>query len=57
MWRELAEKYYGIFKVAAVNCHTDEELCQDEFSVYEYPSIVCFEAKINSEGKKYPKNK
>lgn len=32
-----AEKYYGIFQVAAVNCETEEELCQDEFSVYDCP--------------------
>ena len=27
MYRTLAEKYYGIFKVAAVNCKEEEEIC------------------------------
>jgi thioredoxin-like negative regulator of GroEL len=27
IWKELAEKYYGIFKVSAINCSDEEELC------------------------------
>ena len=27
VWKELAEKYNGIFKVAAINCSEEEELC------------------------------
>lgn len=33
VWKELAEKYHGIFKVGAVNCSEEEELCQEEFGV------------------------
>lgn len=41
MWKTLAEKTYGIFKVGSVNCKSEEELCE-EFSVRESPSIVFF---------------
>jgi curved DNA-binding protein CbpA len=41
MWKTLAEKSYGIFKIAAVNCRSDEEIC-DEFSVRQTPLIVYF---------------
>lgn len=41
MWKTLAEKTYGIFKVGSVNCKAEEELCE-EFSVRESPSIVFF---------------
>lgn len=41
MWKTLAEKVYGIFTIAAVNCKSDEEIC-DEFSVRETPIIVYF---------------
>lgn len=33
---KLSEKLYGIIKVAGVNCHQEEELCE-EFSVYDVP--------------------
>ncbi len=39
--KSLAEKAYGIFKVAAVNCRSDEEICE-EFSVRSTPLIVYF---------------
>lgn len=39
--KNLAEKSYGIFKVAAVNCRTDEEICE-EFDVSKTPIIVYF---------------
>lgn len=41
MWKTLAEKTYGIFKVGSVNCKAEEELCE-EFSVRESTSIVFF---------------
>lgn len=34
IWREFASKYYGIFKVAAINCANEEELCEEEFQNY-----------------------
>ena len=56
-WKELAEKYYGVFKVAAVNCETDEELCEDEFEIYGTPSVLGFESKLDSEAKKFSEKK
>jgi hypothetical protein len=48
----LASKYYGIFKVAGVDCLEEEELCED-FTVFEHPLIMVFPCNINSEGFKY----
>lgn len=39
--KELAEKCYGIFKVGAVNCVNDEEIC-DEYSVRDTPKVLFF---------------
>jgi curved DNA-binding protein CbpA len=41
LWKTLAEKAYGIFKIAAVNCKKDEEICE-EFDVRSTPIIVYF---------------
>jgi len=41
LWKTLAEKVYGIFKVAAINCKKDEEICE-EFDVHSTPLIVYF---------------
>ena len=49
---ELAIKYNGIFKVAAINCETDKEICDDEFFVEEFPDILGFSSDTN---KKEPK--
>jgi hypothetical protein len=53
LWRDLAEKLYGIVVVAAVNCVNEEVLCQDEFSVYDSPKIKCFPANSKVEGIDY----
>ncbi|KAM3135307.1 hypothetical protein pb186bvf_012605 [Paramecium bursaria] len=50
---ELADKFEGIFRVASIDCDDEEELCEDEFSVTQYPSILVFPAKINSKPTKY----
>ena len=41
MWKILAEKTYGIFKIAAINCKKDEEICE-EFDLRSTPIIVYF---------------
>lgn len=41
LWKTLAEKTYGIFKIGSINCVTDEELCE-EFSIRETPEILFF---------------
>mmetsp|Transcript_19316 Transcript_19316/g.16542 ORF Transcript_19316/g.16542 Transcript_19316/m.16542 type:complete len:85 (-) Transcript_19316:346-600(-) len=45
VYREVAEKLYGIIRVAAINCHEDYEdaLCED-FEVYDTPKILVFPA-------------
>lgn len=49
-WRELAEKYFGIFKVAAVNCGAEQELCEDEFQIFETPRVLAYSSALNHEG-------
>lgn len=51
MWKTLAEKTYGIFKIGSCNCKTDDELC-DEFMIRETPEIVFF-PEIGDEEEKY----
>jgi DnaJ family protein C protein 16 len=41
MWKQLAEKSYGIFKIAVVNCKANEEICE-EFDVKKTPLIIYF---------------
>lgn len=53
VWKELADKYNGIFKVAAVDCDGDEEVCSEAFTTFDYPSIQCFPAKISAEPIKF----
>lgn len=40
-WVNVADKLYGIIKVAAVRCDEEEELCE-EYNVTSYPTIVYF---------------
>ena len=42
VFKELSEKYYGIFKVAAVNCGTEPELCEYEFDVRDLPTVLAY---------------
>jgi len=51
-WIELANKLYGIIKLAAVNCDEDEELCE-EFDVYNTGTIVYFPDNTASSHEKY----
>jgi thioredoxin-like negative regulator of GroEL len=48
MWSTLAEKSYGIYKVAAVNCKFHEEICE-EFSIRTSPLIVYFPESSDDE--------
>ncbi|CAD8107592.1 unnamed protein product [Paramecium sonneborni] len=48
-WNELASKYYGIFQVAAINCAAENEICDDEFQVYEFPKVFAYPANIRQE--------
>jgi len=49
---ELAAKLYGIVKVGAIDCRSEEELCE-EFSVYDIPKILLFTEDISDDGEMY----
>jgi len=48
----LAEKMFGILKVGAIDCHEEEELCE-EFSVFEQPVIKIFTENAHDDGEKF----
>ena len=50
LWINLSVKYNGIFRVAAVNCYKEKEICKNEFHVKNYPSIKGFSESRMSEG-------
>ena len=52
-WKELAEKYFGIFKVAAVNCQAEQELCEDEFAIFETPKVLAYTSALNHDGNQF----
>lgn len=49
---KLAEKMYGIINVGAIDCQSEEELCE-EFGMYEIPMIVVFTESFSEDGEKY----
>lgn len=51
-YRMFSEKMYGIIKVGAVDCSEDEELCE-EFSVYQYPTMMVFQENYSDDGERY----
>lgn len=50
---ELAEKYAGIFRVAAIDCEDEDALCEDEFEARRYPALQIYAARISAEPIKY----
>jgi thioredoxin-like negative regulator of GroEL len=40
-WINIANKLYGIVRIAAINCDEEEELC-DEYKIKAHPSILYF---------------
>lgn len=52
MWKEFATKSYGIFRAGAINCASDQELCE-EFTVYSYPTIFFFSENSSDPEEKY----
>lgn len=52
VYKQLAEKLYGIIKVGAIDCLSEEELCE-EFGVYEHDQILIFNENYSDEGTKY----
>ena len=59
MWKSLAEKSYGIYKIAAISCKKDEEICE-EFGIHRAPMFMYFPEGTGSEeiykGKKTPED-
>jgi len=51
-YKKLAEKLYGIVKVGAIDCVSEEELCE-EFGVYDHDQIVVFNENYSDEGTRY----
>lgn len=51
-YKKLAEKLYGIIKVGAIDCISEEELCE-EFGVYEHDTIMIFNENYSDDGTKY----
>lgn len=44
----MAEKFYGIFQVAAVDCEFEEELCEEEFEPEKFPEIQVLKSNLDS---------
>lgn len=52
VYKQLAEKLYGMIKVGAIDCLSEEELCE-EFGVYEHDQIIIFNENYSDDGTKY----
>lgn len=48
----MSERLYGMIKVGAIDCLSEEELCE-EFSVYEVPRILIFSENMADDGETY----
>lgn len=48
-----AEKLYGIIKVAAIDCGKEEELCNEEFGVFDIPQVMIYTEKSGEEGERF----
>jgi DnaJ family protein C protein 16 len=51
-YKRLAEKLYGIIKVGAIDCLSEEELCE-EFGVFEHHLIMIFNENYSDDGTRY----
>jgi len=56
VFKSLATKSIGLFKIAAVNCEEDEEICE-EFNVEKHPMILYFSDNSNDSEEAYKGNK
>lgn len=50
---ELSTKYRDLFTVGIVNCEFEEEICQQEFSIFNPPVFVAYTSNIKHDGVKY----
>jgi hypothetical protein len=51
-YNTLASKMFGIIKVGAIDCHEEEELCE-EFQVFETPQVKIFTENAADDGVKH----
>ena len=51
-YKKIAEKLYGIIKVGAIDCVSEEELCE-EFGIFEHNTIVVFNESYSDDGTRY----
>ena len=49
---EVAERLYGIIKVGAIDCQSEEELCE-EFGAYDIPQISIFQENYSDDGERF----
>jgi thiol-disulfide isomerase/thioredoxin len=47
MIKDVATKYFSIFKVGAINCDMETELCEDEFKVFDFPCVFVFPSDLS----------
>lgn len=50
IWLDLSEKYNGVFRVAAINCHKEREICVSQFKVKNFPTIKGYPKSKKSHG-------
>lgn len=48
----MSDKLYGILKVAAIDCYSEEELCE-EFGVFDIPQVMVFTENYSDDGERY----
>jgi len=46
---------YGMINVGAIDCKSEEELCE-EFGIYDLPNIYIFTESFSADGEKYQGN-
>jgi thioredoxin-like negative regulator of GroEL len=51
-YNELASKMFGIIKVGAIDCHEEEELCE-EFQVFDTPTVKIYTENAADDGVKH----
>lgn len=49
---KVSEKMYGILKVGAIDCLSEEELCE-EFGVFDVPQVMVFSESYSDQGERY----
>ena len=48
-FNKLSETLYGVIRLGAIDCHEDEELCE-EYLVFGTPTVMAFDPHYSDEG-------